>query len=382
MKVLHLTGGGDTGGGKSHILGLLESLRQEVDVEIICFLDGPVYREARERGLPVELVSQKRRYDLSVLGALRRRVREGNYGLLHSHGSRSNFITALLRPLVRLPALTTIHSDYQLDFVGNAYKHLVYTSLNRWALRFFDYYIAISEDFRHMLVQRGFSPERVFTVYNGIDFRHAGQPDMTREAFLRSVGVSVPEGSLLVGTMGRLHPVKGQALLLQAAPRVLEHYPGTRFLIAGEGEEEHNLVKMARRLEIVSAVHFLGYQNQPDNFFGAIDINVLASSSESFPYVLMEGARYCLPTVATRVGGIPELIRDGEQGLLCPPGDPAALARQLIRLLGDAHLRQRLGEALYQNVRENFSTERLAASHMEIYRRILEGGGTSDGNSG
>jgi len=374
VKVLHVTSGGDTGGGKSHILGLLQALQGEIDAHILCFLDGPVYREAAAGGIPARLLPQERRYDLSVVGKLRQVVEEGGYDLVHSHGSRANFITALLKRWLKVPLVTTIHSDYELDFLGNFYKQLVYTNLNKLALRFFDYYLAVSEHFRQMLIARGFPGDRIFTVYNGIDLSQNPVPSLAKEAFLARAGVTVPPGAPLVGTMGRLHPVKDQAVLLEAVPAVLEKFPETRFIIAGDGAEGSNLLQKARKLGIEGAVHFIGYVAEPGNYFNAIDINVLTSRSESFPYVLLEGALYRLPTVATRVGGIPELIVDGENGFLFTPGDSRALARILNRLLGDGELRRQVGERFYAHVRDNFSTAKMAAAHIAIYKEILAAG--------
>lgn len=374
MKVLHVNAGGDTGGGKSHILGLLQALQKKIDARLLCFLDGPVYRGAQALKIPVDLIPQERRWDLTVVKKLRRVVVEGRYDLIHSHGSRSNFLTAILKRWVDIPIVTTIHSDYELDFLGNFYKQLVYTNLNKLALRYFDYYIAVSEHFRQMLIRRGFPPERVFTVYNGIDFSLPRQPSLSREAFLARVGVNVPPETPLVGTMGRLHPVKGQDVLLKAVPRVLERFPNTHFLIAGDGDEKENLMHLASKLGVAGAVHFVGYLEEPDSYFNAIDINVLPSNSESFPYVLLEGALYKLPTVATAVGGIPELIIDGKNGFLFAPGDSEALAQLLTRLLSDKELCGRLGEAFFAHVKANFSTEKLAASHLDIYKKILREG--------
>ena len=371
MKVLHVTSGGDTGGGKSHILGLLAALQGKIHAHLLCFLDGPVYREAVEREIPARLLPQERRYDLSVLIKLRRVIVAGGFVLFLSHGSRSNFLLALLKRRLSLPILTTIHSDYELDFLGNIYKQLLYTNLNKLALRSFDYYIAVSDNFRDMLISRGFPPQRLYRVYNGLDLSQVGKPSRDKEDFLRQMGVAVNSQSLLVGTMGRLHPVKGQGVLLEAVPRVLAAFPQTHFLIAGAGSEKKNLIRQAQRLGVADKVHFIGYVAQPDNYFNAVDINVLPSKSESFPYVLLEGALYRLATVASAVGGIPELIVDGENGFLVTPGDSGELADRLLCLLRDEGLRRRLGQNFYTHVRDNFSTEKLATDHVAIYGEIL-----------
>ena len=372
MRILHITAGGDTGGGKSHIIGLLKALNNYVEVSLVCFLDGPVYYEALANGIDVKLVLQKKRYDLSVLKKINQIIDQGDYDFVHSHGSRANFMTAILKHKLDIPVITTIHSDFQLDFLGNIYKHLLYTNLNKLALRYFDYYIAISEDFRSMLLKRGFPSGRVFTVHNGIDLQEMEKqrPGMTKEEFCSAHGIICKDSDTLVGSMGRLHPVKGQEILLRAAPGVLEKYPETNFILAGEGEEKEVLQRLATGLKIRGKVHFSGYVENTADFYNAVDINVLPSKSESFPYVLLEGAWYKLPTVATAVGGIPELIQHGYNGYLFPPGNYKQLEFLLNQLIGDRELRQKLGDSLHQKVKENFSTQKMAHKHFEIYTQI------------
>lgn len=370
VRVLHVISGGDVGGAKTHVILLVRGLSQFIRVKLVCLTAGPFYEEARGAGLDVLSLNQRSRYDVSALVRLLRLARSGGFHILHSHGPRANFAVSLLKPLLGRPLVTTVHSDYLLDFAGNLYKTLLYGNLNRLALRCFDYYVAVSESFRRMLVARGFPAHRVFTIYNGIDFAVAPQVHR-REEVLRELGLSIPPSAALVGIVGRLTPVKGHTVFLRAASLVAQEYPAVHFLVLGDGEKRSHLETLAHELGISDRVHFLGYHPHPEHILAIFDINVLASFSESFPYALLEGARLALATVSSDVGSVSELIIPGQTGLLYPPGDAGALARCLLDLLRHPERRSEMGRRLYQHARAHFSAQSMTEQQMAVYHTIL-----------
>ena len=250
------------------------------------------------------------------------------------------------------------------------------------ALRLLDYRIGVSDAMTDLLISRGFDPDRLFTIYNGLDFspRH---PAMDRQAYLRSVGLEADDSCVIAGIAARLNPVKDVATLIRGFAKAYEHCPNLRLLIAGDGEERAMLEGLARELGVERQVCFAGWISDTDSFYNAIDINTLTSLSETFPYALTEGARAGLPTVASRVGGVPYLIEDGVTGLLFEAGDPDGLARQLTALAQDATLRAHLGRRLYQKAKADFSLESTLQRQLHIYGTILRRhsrkGGQRDG---
>lgn len=377
--VLHLISGGDTGGAKSHVLTLLRGLDPHVRIVMGCFLAGEFLDDARSLGIDARLYEQSNRFDMRVLGALAQTCRSEGVGLIHSHGARANFVTALLRRRVRVPAVTTVHSDYLLDFMGNPYKRILFTALNAWALRRFDAYFAVSRPFKDMLMGRGFPEGRIHVIYNGLDFDAAAEDRSgaagteRRAAFLAAHGIPDVPGELLVGCLGRLHRVKGQDVLIAAVARLLAggQWEGRlRLLLAGGGEEHAALQQRAAALGVRERVHFLGHITDSQDFLAALDVHVLASLSESLPYALLESARMGTPCVATEVGGIPELIHHGQTGLLVQPGDPGGLAAAIGSLCGDAAMRRTLGQVLHDFAAANFSVSRMVQGHLDVYREI------------
>ncbi|MFO7941298.1 MAG: polysaccharide pyruvyl transferase CsaB [Bacillota bacterium] len=374
MRPLHLISGGDTGGAKTHVLTLISALAQKTDVKLVCLMDGPFYREAVEMGLPVILSEQKSRTDLSAVRRLRDIVEEMDPDLIHCHGARANFLGALLRRRVPdVPFVTTIHSDYRRDFEGNLYKHLVYSTLNALSLRSFDHYLAITEDFRGMLIDRGFPGGRVHTVYNGLDFENAAAvSDEDIRTFRRAYGI--PQDTILVGLVGRMARIKRHDVLLKAAAIADRHGCNAHYVLVGDGEQRQSLEKLGEKLGIGEKVHFTGHLDDTNVALASLDVNVLPSESESFPYVLLEGALHGVATIATPVGGIPELIRHEDTGYLAEVGNPHELADHMERLAQSNSLRRSLGNSLAERARHRFSLEAMRIQHLDIYRRIIAGG--------
>ncbi len=374
MKVLHLISGGDTGGAKTHVLSLAQELQKHITMKLICLLESDFYREGLQMGLNIAVLPQKGRYDLKVAGKLHKIIRQEGFQILHCHGARANFLAAVMRKFMRIPVLTTMHSDYRLDFQGNFYKNLIYTNLNAWALRSFDYFIAVSDNFKEMLVERGFSAEKIFVIYNGIDFEAKLNLPGKKE-FLEKLGLDIPPRAKIVGIMGRLHPVKGHDLFLQGARLLLQEGVDAHFLIAGDGEEKEKLLNLRNKLQLQGKAHFTGYLEEPDQFTNILDVNTLTSHSESFPLVLLEGARLKKPTLSSDVGGISRLIKEEKTGLLFEAGNVDQYVSKLLRLLRDDKLAARLGESLYGHARENFSLKSMGSEHCRIYRQILNKAG-------
>ena len=370
MKVLHLISGGDTGGAKTHVINLLQELNKRIDVKIICFMKAEFYYEAKEKGINIQVYEQKKRYDLSIIKRLLEEIRKEGYDLIHCHGARANFITYVLKKFYDIPAVTTIHSDYKLDFKGNFYKNLIYKNLNYFSLKGIDYYIGVSESFREMLIDRKFDPDRVMTVYNGINIQEV-EAAKINENFLEEHGIITDENTLKVGILARLYPVKGVDVFIKAAHKVLQERQDVEFFIAGDGDERENLLKLSRELGVDDKVHLLGYIRNPYSFINQIDINTNTSYSESFPYVILEGGVFKKPIVASNVGGIKDIVTDGETGFMFEPGDIDSLAKHILTLTEDEELRKTLGNNLYNKISKHYSSEKMADKQILIYQQIL-----------
>lgn len=368
MKVIHLISGGDSGGAKTHVHMLLQNLSRTIDVTMVCFMEGPFAQEARELGIHTIVLPGHNL--LHTFHTLKKMVLEDGYQIIHCHGARGNMMGALLRKATGLPVVTTVHSDYRLDYLGRPFSRITYGTINTIALRLLDYRIGVSDAMTDLLISRKFDPDKLFTIYNGLDFTPR-TPAMTREEYWKSVGLKADENSVVVGIAARLNPVKDIATLVRGFALAHETCPNLRLLIAGDGEQMDMLKNLARELGVEEHVCFAGWVSDTDSFYNALDVNTLTSLSETFPYSLTEGARAGLPTVASRVGGVPYLIEHGVHGFLFEAGDAKALAHHLTALAQDPELRRHMGQRLYQRAKQDYSLESTLQRQLSIYEAIL-----------
>ncbi len=369
MRVIHLIGGGDTGGAKTHVLHLLRELNRSIDAQLICFRRGEFSDDAENMGIPIHVIESGN--PLIGLRELRKLLEGRKVDIIHCHGARGNLMGNLLKHFIKAPVVTTVHSDYRLDYLGRPVARLSYGTTNLVALRRMNYYIGVSENITDLLIQRNFHVDRIENIHNGIDFATPIEC-VPREEFLRSIGMETEPGDVVAGIVARLSPVKDIPTLLRAMKLACEKEPRLKLAIAGDGEDRDKLLELTKELGLADRVCFAGWIKDVNSFLGAIDIALLTSLSEGFPYSLTEGARMHRATISTNVGGIPSLIKDGETGILFTPRDEKALAGHLVALAGDPERRKELGDRLYEKAREEYSIESMVKRQLEIYDRILE----------
>jgi glycosyltransferase involved in cell wall biosynthesis len=295
-----------------------------------------------------------------------------------------------LRDLVRRRAVDLVHahSPYPAAAARLALGRnvrMVYTEHNVWAryraatrwanmVTFArnDHVFAVSDEVRASI--RYPPPLRVRrmpvveTLYHGLDPAapsDGGSADGVREE------LGIPAGSPLIGTVGSLTPKKDHYTLLRAAARASRSVPDLRVVVIGQGPLEADLRRAARRLRIEDLVVFTGYREDARRVMGALDVFALSSRHEGLPVSLLEAMSMGRPVVATTAGGTGEVVTDGQDGLLVPIGDPAALGDALARLAGDPELRRRLGEAARRRSKD-FDIRKAVRRQEEVYGELLE----------
>lgn len=372
MKVLHLISGGDTGGAKTHVLTLLDGLMNiGVDIELLCIMEGVFTQEARKLGIKVKVIPQKKRYDMTVFKKINVYINESNFDLIHCHGARANYIIMFIRHKIKIPILTTLHSDYKLDFKDTWYKQCIFAPINAMALRKFNYILTVTNSFKKMLIERGFKESKLYVVYNGINLKK--QIDVkSKEEFLKDFEINYEKEKKYIGIAARLQVVKGVQFFLESAKIICEKNKDIKFLIAGSGSEQKSFKNFISHNNLSDRIYMLGHISDIDSFYNLIDVNTLTSLSESFPYALLEGARMKKATISTDVGGISEMIKDGQTGFLVKKGNINALAERIQQLVEDDNLRKKIGEAFYDDAEKNFSAEKMAQRHKQIYEKIIK----------
>lgn len=368
MKIIHMISGGDIGGAKTHVLSLLAGLNKTETVHLLCFMEGDFAAEARQLGIPTTVIEDSNL--LHVRKRILAMIRHDGYQVIHCHGARANMMGMLLRKRAGIPVISTIHSDYRLDYLGRCLAALTYGNVNKFALHRFDAWIGVSAGMTNLLISRNFDPQRIYTLYNGVDFSAERAPT-PREDYLRSIGLKVQEDTVVFGIAARISPVKDMVTLIRAFSEAVKVCPFIRLAIAGEGEQEAEIRSLAATLCPAGTVCFAGWVRDIDSFYNALDVNLLTSLSETFPYALTEGARMHCATIASEVGGVPYLIDDGINGLLFPAQDVQKLAQHMIFFAQNSKARCDMGEKLYEKAKRDFSLEAMLRHQKTIYETII-----------
>ena len=368
MKIMHLISGGDVGGAKTHVLSLLRGLTQTEQILLVCFMEGPFAQEAREMGIHTMVLSSGN--ILAVVKQIASVIKHDGYQIVHCHGSRANLMGTLLRMSVKIPMVTTVHSDYRLDYLGRPFHRLTYGTINTVCVRRIPYHIGVSDAMADLLVSRGFDPQTMFAIYNGVDFTPV-TPKLDRAAYFESIGLQAGESDVVFGIAARLSAVKDVATLIRGFGHARKTVSHIRLIIAGDGEQRQELEALAAQCCPAGSYVFAGWVEDTNSFYNAIDVNTLTSLSETFPYALTEGARMRCATIASRVGGVPLLIEHGVYGLLFEAQQYEQLAAHMVAVAVDSNLRNRLGSALYERASTHFSVDATVNKQREIYENIL-----------
>ena len=368
MKIMHVAGGGDRGGAKPHILSLCSALSRDNDVRLFSLRSGEFSDDAIAAGIDTTVI-YSRLVPLDYIKLIRQ-TRAYKPDVVHCHGAKANLAGALLKLFCKSTIVTTVHSDYKLDYMHSFVRRNTIGRINTLALRMFDYYVTVSDAFRSMMVSRGFCPQKIMTIYNGIDFSHkTNLPD--RHEYLRSLGLDCKEDDIVVGIPARLNPVKDLPTLLRAFAIAREQNPKLKLVIGGDGEDMDKLQALVRELNISDSASLPGWISDVPSFFAACDIDVLCSISESFPYTILEGIREGCAVITSNVGGMSRLITHGVDGYIFEPGDVQTFAKYLLELSTDHDKRKAFAERLYDRASAIYSLDGMAREQVNIYKRIL-----------
>ncbi len=368
MKIMHLISGGDVGGAKTQVLTMLRELSKNHKATLVCFVEGPFSQEARELGIHTIVFNNIN--PLHVKRELLKEVQEGGYDILHCHGSKANFFGMLLRKKLHIPVVSTVHSDPKLDYMGRPLANATYGLANRVSLRYRDGWVAVSDSVKELLIGYGYDADRIHIIYNGIAFPQ-NLSYLPRAEYLRGLGIDWNEDCVIYGIAARLSPVKDVPTLIRAFASAVKSCPNIRLLIAGDGEQYAELEKMAKEMCPADTVRFIGWQTDMNSFYHSVNVNMLSSISEAFPYAITEGARMCCATISTAVGGVPKIVEDERTGFLVEPGNWEKMSQRIVQLAQDQNLRSNLGRRIYDKVRREFSAEVMAQKQVEFYAGVI-----------
>lgn len=330
---------------------------------------NPIAKELMHLGIPVDFFDVDRLRDLSVIPRLLRYFRQHKVDLVHTQLEFANTFGNIVSKLDGVPSVCTLHTMETPTWGTKKYFHL---KLMRWSLRMFcDKIITVAADARqHYLTHGKDSPEKVITIYNGIDLSRF--KELSKEAHNRlRESLGIPQKAPLIITVAVLRPAKGIQYMLKAFPDILGTLPDAYYLVVGDGEYRNKLGQMANDLGMGERVKFAGFRQDVPYLLAISDLFVLPTLEEVLPTVLAESMAACRPIVVSAVGGVPEMVQDGVNGLLLPPREPKLLAEGCIRLLSNPKEAHKLGKAGWEIVNERFNILKQVKKLGNIYEELL-----------
>ncbi|MDP8245021.1 MAG: glycosyltransferase [Candidatus Hinthialibacter antarcticus] len=351
------------------VLALLGALDRERFQPHLVAMKGPGDLITEAQALGVHAVNLQ----FDALGKLhgwrewRRMLGEAQPKMIHSFLFHSNLlarVTKLFNPKIKV--ISGIRTVYTVEEYGRRYGVLERVTHGLDSL-----YIANSEQGRLSAINNiGLPSGKVRMVPNGIDIDPFSEPsDVIRESVRNEFGFG--EDDIVLGVVAQLRPAKRHDLLLEAFSLARSAAPRLRLLVVGGGECEQALREQTADLQLEDVVSFAGYRSDARRILRGLDAFTLPSDVEGIPVSVMEAMEAGLPVIATRVGGLPDLIEDGASGILIAPGDSNALSKQIVRIASDVQLRNQMGKSARERVIHEFSVQRMAQRFEALYEEAL-----------
>lgn len=369
----------DVGGVPDHIMTLVRGVRNSADITVVCNAIDERHRDELEAlGVRIRIVPMRRLLapvaDVRGLVALTRLFRTDRYDIVHTHMSKAALLGGIAATLARVPVrINTAHNIGALA-MPNAALRALFWIYDRLLLGLTtDAVVTVAERVKAGIAAKRIVPEhKLFAIHNGIDTQRFSVSPDAAQAVRREFGLA--DDDVLVVAVARLVWFKGLDTLVAAAAIVLGSQPQARFLIVGDGPQRDQLMRQAEALDIASRVTFAGERRDIPAILAAADLFVLSSVSEGLPVSILEAMASAKPVVATRVGGVAELVEDGSTGLLVDAGNASGLATALGGLIADPNRRMTMGRAGLARVKERFSNDRMVAKTAALYRDLLAAG--------
>ena len=363
-----------SGSGINTLLTMIGLDKNKYEVEFACAPGGALVDEVVNWGIkfhPIRNFVQRISIydDLMALFELISLMRRQRYDIVHTHNSKAGFIGRLAARITEVPIVVhTIHGFAFHEFEKPP-RQILFILLERFAARFADKLITVSEPLKQWGLRLGIGKkEQYITIYDGIEINR----------FILDVNIGqkrqefgIKAADLVVGVVSKLWEGKGHRCILQAAQKVVKKVPDVRFMFVGEGYLRKELEELTQKLGLSDYVIFTGFRTDVPEVTAIFDIAILASFYEGLGRVLLEAMVLGKPVIATRVGGIVDVVEDGETGILVAPNDADALAKALIRLLKDGELRMRMGEAGRAKIDAKFSARVMVNQIQKVYEELL-----------
>jgi len=368
-RILYVHGIEAIGGAERDLIALLKTLdRQKWEPHVVCPGTGPFREQLHAIAVPTHALSFppwrkplavfQRQSAIRHLGAL---VRQLDPAMIHV-----NDIWWVPHTVSAMAS----HTSHPVPIMAHVRQEIEPAKVQRYQLDRVEAVIAISRQVEQSLIAGGVSAKNVRTLYSGIDLSER-EPAHNDQAIRQMIGL--PDGAVLLGTVANLFPRKGYEVMIRALPAIVRAVPTVHYMIVGSDDQGYadRLKRLAQELKIGDRVHIVGFQDPVQPFLAALDLYVHPALMEGFGIAVVEAMAMGKAVVATTTGGLPEVVAQGETGLLVPPGDAESLAVAVVSLLGDPDRREQLGRNGTARAQERFSLDAFVRHMEQVYGEVL-----------
>ncbi len=360
MHILHVETGRHLYGGALQVLCLVKGLKKQGCRSTLVCAKGSKIGEAASVAATIYEVPMVGELDPRFVLQLGRVIRAECPDIVHVHSRRGADLWGILvARLTKIKVVLTRRVDNPEVPWAAQMKY-----------RLCDCVITISEGIRQVLLSEGIPAHKVVCIPSGVAIEQYNQ-GCKSGWFCSQFGLRPHDK--VIGVIGQLIPRKGHRYLIEAAPEILKHYPETRFVFFGQGPLQRDLEQLSESLHVANKVHFVGFRTDLERILPCLDLVVHPATMEGLGVSLLQAAAAGVPIVATRVGGIPEIVHDGVNGYLVDVGNTQAIVDAVLTLLQDLPKAKHLGRAGRELVRSHFSLEAMVAGNLRAYHDILSG---------
>jgi len=369
MRVAHLTASTFFGGPERQMLGLAQALPLSIETQFFSFAENGWSQaflvEARQAGFRgVMLESDTPRWGAAIR-ELTTRLSDAGIDVLCCHGYKADLLGRVAARRLGIPVIAVSRG-----WTGENARVRLYEWADRQNLRLMDHVVAVSLGQAKKVRRAGVSRGRMSIIRNSARLEALQVVDPTARQRLSELFSGPVRPTKFILSAGRLSPEKGYGVLLEAAPMVCRRFPNVGFIHFGDGALKAGMQTRIRELGLSDRFVLAGHVNDLDRLWSAAELMILPSFTEGLPNVALEASAAGIAIVATAVGGTPEVVADGETGLLVPPGQPESLAQAMETLLADAAMRKRFGTAGRVKVENQFSFTSQANSYVQLFKRL------------
>ena len=372
MHILHIIPGDLWAGAEAQVYYTLREIKKQSDIliTVVLFNRGELYSRLKDAGIVIKVIDEEQCSSYKIVRLLSQFLSQNSIDIIHTHEYKGHILIVIAKGLAgkKVPVIRTLHGRTSVSLGFNTLRSYIVLKTDSIFLRFFTrHIIAVSNDLKRELEQK-FPRSEVHHISNAVDessYEFEGDQGVRRQ-------LGINDSVLWIVNAARLTSVKNHNMLIEAIKLLNEKNRAANYLVSifGEGEQRESLEKRVKDYSLEDRIIFHGHYNNIYAVFKSSDVFVLTSQNEGLPMSLLEAMSLGAVPICTSVGGIKEVIKDGENGFLVAPGDPAALAEVLRLLINNPEMLVPLRQRAVRTISDHYSLEKTAAKLLNLYSAI------------